>query len=167
MSRADETPPRHRLPDRVLALPMFLMLSLTRLGYRHALSSQIELRMPQYVVLAVLDDSGPCSQKAIAESMDFDKSDVTKLVNELEERGFVRRAEDHEDRRRHRVLLTAKGRSQLEASDRELNASMKTFLSALSPAEYRQLQQLLLKAIRAHDARFGASESGGGGAGLD
>jgi DNA-binding MarR family transcriptional regulator len=107
------------------------------------------------VVLALLEDSGPCSQKSVAERIGFDKSDVTKLMNDLEDRGLVRRVDDPEDLRRHRVTLTAKGKHQLEASDRELNASMRTFLSALSAVEYRQLQQLLLKAIRAHDARFG------------
>ncbi len=158
MSRADETNLMQRLPKRVLALPMYLMLTLTREGYRHAVRSQVGLRLPHYVVLAVLEDSGPCSQKSIAECIDFDKSDVTKLVNELEHRGFVRRVNDPEDHRRHRVTLTAKGKHQLEASDRELNASMRTFLSGLSAVEYHQLQQLLLKAIRAHDPRFGDSD---------
>jgi DNA-binding MarR family transcriptional regulator len=158
MSPAEETSPLQRLPDRVLALPMYLMLALTREGYRHGVRSQVELRMPHYVVLAVLEDSGPCSQKSIAECIGFDKSDVTKLMNELEDRGLVRRVDDPEDHRRHRVTLTAKGKHQLEASDRELNGSMRTFLSALSAVEYRQLQQLLLKALRAHDARFDNSE---------
>ena len=40
----------------------------------------------------------------------------------------------------------------------ELNSSMKTFLSALSKTEYQQLQRLLLKAIRAHDPRFGGNQ---------
>jgi DNA-binding MarR family transcriptional regulator len=142
-----------RLPDRVLALPMYLMLTLTREGYRHAVRNRVELRMPEYVVLAVLEDAGPCSQRSIAERTGFDKSDVTKLINELEDRALVQRVQDPDDLRRYRVTLTGKGKRRLEEGDVELNASMRAFLSALSEAEYRQLQKLLLKAVRAYDER--------------
>lgn len=144
-----------RLPERVLRLPVYLMLALTREGYRHAIRSGIALRMPHYVVLAILADAGPCSQKQIAECIALDKSDVTKLMNELESQELLQRVEDPQDRRRHSVTLTTKGKRQLEVSDRELNDSMREFLSALSEAEYRQLRQLLLKALRGHDGRFG------------
>jgi DNA-binding MarR family transcriptional regulator len=155
MNDSDKTASVQRLPERVLTLPMYLMLALTREGYRHAVRSKVDLRMPHYVVLAVLEEAGPCNQKQIAECIALDKSDVTKLMNELESRGLVQRVNDPEDRRRHRVTLTAKGKRQLETSDRELNSSMKMFLSGLSETEYKQLQRLLLKAIRAHDPRFG------------
>lgn len=91
--------------------------------------------------------------------MDFDRSDVTKLVNDLEGRGSVARLIDSADLRRYRVSLTAKGKRQLEISDRELAESMRSFLSALSATEYRQLHQLLLKAIRSRDPRFDAAGS--------
>jgi DNA-binding MarR family transcriptional regulator len=155
MSGDDQTTSMQQLPDRVLALPVYLMLALIREGYRHAVRSKVDLRMPHYVVLAVLEEAGPCNQKQIAECIALDKSDVTKLMNELESRGLVQRVNDLQDRRRHRVTLTIKGKRQLEASDRELNSSMKMFLSGLSETEYEQLQRLLLKAIRAHDPRFG------------
>jgi len=143
------------LPERVLKLPVYLMLALTREGYRHAVKSGVKLRMPHYVVLSILANSEPCSQKEIAEQIALDKSDVTKMMNELESLGLVQRVEDAQDRRRHSVHLTTKGKKQLDSSDRELNESMRDFLSALSEAEYRQLQHLLLKALRRHDARFG------------
>jgi DNA-binding MarR family transcriptional regulator len=145
------------LPQRLLALPMYVMLALTREGYRYAVRSKVQIRMPQYAVLAVLDQLGPSSQKAIAESIGFDKSDVTKIINDLESRALVQRQEDSEDSRRHRVTLTAKGRRQLNAGEEELTASMKEFLRGLSEQEYRQLHGLLLKAIEVHDVRFRAA----------
>jgi DNA-binding MarR family transcriptional regulator len=147
------------MPERLLALPMYLMVELSREGYRHAVKSGVEIRMPQYAVLAVLAEIGSCSQKAIAERIGFDKSDLTKIINELERSGLVQRLQDEEDSRRHSVTLTAKGKRQLEVSDRELTASMKAFLHGLNAQEYRQLQQLLLKAMQAHDERFGTSAS--------
>ena len=133
---------------------MYLMLALTREGYRNVVKSGLQIRMPQYAVLAALGEFGPSSQKVIAECVGLDKSDVTKIVNELQSRGFVRRLEDEEDNRRHRVTLTGKGRKQLEASDRELVAEMRRFLRGLNEREYHQLNQLLLKAIQVHDERF-------------
>jgi DNA-binding MarR family transcriptional regulator len=133
---------------------MFLMVALTREGYRHALRGKLEIRMPDYAVLAVLAESGDSSQQTIVERVGFDKSDVTKIINRLESQSLVQRSDDKVDLRRHSVALTAKGRRQLEASDKELVHSMKTFLRGLHPQEYQQLQQLLLKAIRVHDQRF-------------
>ncbi len=157
------TDTEHRLPERLLALPMYLMLALTREGYRHAMRSKVKIRIPQYAVLAVLDQLGPSSQRTIGESIGFDKSDVTKIVNGLESRGLVQRHEDPQDSRRHRVTLTEKGKRELESSDSELTDSMKKFLRGVSAQEYRQLHELLLKAIAVHDVRFrpGATESAG------
>lgn len=143
-----------RLPERLLALPMYVMLALTREGYRHGLRSRLQIRMPHYAVLTILDQLGPSSQKAIVESIGFHKSDVTKIINDLERHALVQRQEDTEDSRRHRVTLTAKGRRQLAASAEELTASMREFLRGLNDQEYRELQGLLLKAIEVHDARF-------------
>lgn len=143
-----------RLPERLLSLPMYVMLALTREGYRHGVRSGLKIRMPHYAVLAILDQRGPISQKLIVESIGFHKSDVTKIINDLETHALVERQEDTEDSRRHRVTLTAKGKRQLEASAQELTASMRGFLRGLNDLEYRELKRLLVKAIEVHDARF-------------
>jgi len=138
---------------------MYLMLALTREGHRHAVQSKIHIRMPHYAVLATLAEFGSSSQQEIAERIGFDKSDVTKIINALEEQELLRRTTDEADRRRHSVTLTAKGRRQLDASDREIVASMRSFLRGLSSPEYQQLQQLLLKALQVHDPRFVSSQA--------
>jgi DNA-binding MarR family transcriptional regulator len=103
-----------------------------------------------------LAEFGASDQRTIAERAGFVKSDVTKIINRLESKSLVRRTEDEADHRRHSVALTAKGRRQLEVSDEELVDSMQVFLRGLDAEEYRQLQQLLLKAIQVHDERFAA-----------
>ena len=133
----------HSLPGRLVALPMYLMLALTRNVYRHAIRSKVPIRMPHYAVLAVLAEFGPSSQQGIAERIGFDKSDVTKIINRLEEQALAAGGRRSGSRCRHSVSLTAKGRRQLEVSDKELVASMRTFLTGLSAQEYRLLQQLL------------------------
>ena len=141
-------------PSRLTTLPMYLMLALTREGYRHAVRSKLEFRMPDYAVMAVLAEFGASDQRTIAERVGFDKSDVTKIINRLESKSLVRRTEHEADHRRHCAALTSKGRRLLEVSDQELVDSMKVFLRSLDNEEYRQLQRLLLKAIKVHDQRF-------------
>jgi DNA-binding MarR family transcriptional regulator len=143
-----------RQPRRLMALPMYIMLALGREGYRNSLKMGLKIRMPHYAVMAILAEFGPSSQRSIAECAGFDKSDVTKIVNDLENQKLVRRLEDKEDTRRHRVTLTSKGKRQLETSDKELNNASQAFLRGLTPEEYRQLNQLLLKAIQVYDERF-------------
>jgi DNA-binding MarR family transcriptional regulator len=101
-----------------------------------------------------LAEFGASDQRTLAERVGFDKSDVTKIINRLEDRSLVRRTEDAADHRRHSVALTVKGTRQLEISDQELVDSMKVFLRGLDAGEYRELQRLLLKAIQVHDRRF-------------
>jgi MarR family transcriptional regulator, lower aerobic nicotinate degradation pathway regulator len=149
----------HPHPIRLRALPMFLMLALTRQGYRHAVRSKLEFRMPDYAVMAILAEFGASDQRTIVDRAGFDKSDVTKIINRLEGKSLVQRSKNEADRRRHRVALTAKGRRQLAVSDKELVASMKVFLRGLDAEEYHQLQHLLLKAIQVHDQRFAPDPS--------
>lgn len=144
----------HDLPERLLELPMYVMMALQREGYRRALESGVRIRMSHYAVLAVLAQFGPSSQKQIAERLGFDKSDATRIINQLEDQALIQRAEDEADRRRHTVSMTAKGRKQLEARDAELGACMRLFLRGLSSAEYQQLKRLLRKAMQVHDGRF-------------
>ncbi|HEX7676066.1 MAG TPA: MarR family winged helix-turn-helix transcriptional regulator [Bdellovibrio sp.] len=135
-----------RLPSRILRLPMYLMLTLTREGYRHAVRSDLKFRMPEYTVLAILEEFGPSDQRAIGERMGFDKSDVTKIINALESEGLVAREEDKIDKRRHCVALTAKGKRDLKDIGSDIEKSMRSFLRGLEPSEYATLTKLLIKA---------------------
>ncbi|MBS1969393.1 MAG: MarR family transcriptional regulator [Bdellovibrionales bacterium] len=145
---------QNELPTRLLDLPMYLMLILSRIGYRNAVQSKIKFRMPEYAVMATLEEFGPSNQQALAQRVGFDKSDVTKIINNLEAAGFLSRKEDHEDRRRYWVNLTTSGKRQLEHAEREITETMKSFLGGLSSSEYKMLQKLLLKALAKHDSRF-------------
>ncbi len=137
---------------------MYLMLALSREGYRYGLEQGKSIRMPHYAVLATLAEFGSSSQRDITECVGFDKSDVTKIINDLETLGLVERRVDRQDARRHRVGLTAAGQRQLIASDGELNAASRAFLGGLSARDYRQLIGLLLKALRVHDSRFAGTD---------
>jgi DNA-binding MarR family transcriptional regulator len=142
------------LPQQLIELPMYLMLTLVKQGYRHAVRSDHKFRMPDYAVLSVLSEFGASDQRAIGERLQFDKSDVTKIINHLESEGLVERGEHKEDKRRHQVALTSKGKKQVESIRQEIVNSMRSFLKGLSASEYEQLSKLLRKSLNAYDPRF-------------
>ena len=86
-------------------------------------------------VLVALADLGPLSQQQIADGLDADKSQVVRLIDQLEERGLVTRAADPTDRRRHRITLTGPGRQLVEWATPAVRRAEDHHLRGLTPAE--------------------------------
>jgi DNA-binding MarR family transcriptional regulator len=103
-----------------------------------------------YRLLAALAEFGPSSQADLARGTGVDRSDVVAALNELAERGLVKRATDAADRRRNTVSITAAGNRRLAALDDVLDGIQDRLLAALSPAERRQLVTLLDRIVESH-----------------
>jgi len=97
----------------------------------------------QWAILSALDQSGgPMSLAALARSMMVSKQNMTGMMARLEQLGFAERADDPNDLRSSRVVLTRRGRATIEKlrpvyeqwrsalgadlSDRDLTAAAKT-----------------------------------------
>ncbi|MEY4487777.1 MAG: hypothetical protein RIQ79_285 [Verrucomicrobiota bacterium] len=101
------------------------------------------LTAPQYNVLNILaatPDGKGLSQRELGDILVVDRSNVTGLVDRMEKCGWVRRADDAEDRRIYRVELTAKGR-KLWARVEPRYAEVVRQVTA--GAEQRQMQSAL------------------------
>jgi len=61
-------------------------------------------------VIKVLSEEGPMPARAVAERLNLDTSNITGVIDRLEERGYVRREVDAEDRRVKPLMITALGR---------------------------------------------------------
>jgi DNA-binding MarR family transcriptional regulator len=81
-----------------------------------------------------------------------DKAQITRLVQQLVDRGWLLREPDPADGRRHRLALSASGRSvqRLMQQQRQRFASRMT--ADLSAAEQQLLQALLLRVLAAGEA---------------
>lgn len=109
-----------------------------------------------WLVLSAIAAGPRQTQLSLAHGLGLDKTTLTSLLDRLERRGLVTRRPDSHDRRARIPEVTDAGRrvQQLVAEQRDRAEEMA--LCDLSPAEQRQLRELL--------TRLAAHPSGGGGA---
>ncbi len=115
-----------------------------------------ELPRPDFLVLARLAstrDGDPCRLSDLAQAEGLDPSTMSRRVASLCERGLVERAPDPDDRRAHRLRLTAEGERAL-AVERTRRATVITdALSDWDEADKEQLAALLAQLTDSLEAR--------------
>jgi MarR family transcriptional regulator, lower aerobic nicotinate degradation pathway regulator len=144
-----------RLPKELVASTSFLM---KRLGYAAreramAAYEQTGLGPYHHAVLIVLGEETRETQGAIADALGYDRGQLVGLLDELEERGFVERRRDPDDRRRHLVRLTPDGRQMLRRLRALAGKIEDEFLAPLSDEERASLHALLLRLAEKHEPR--------------
>ena len=136
-------------PDRVRGLPSWLVAQVARrsqLLVEDALAEE-GARRQHYVVLASLAEQGHSSQADLGRRLWIDRSDLHALLNDLEQRGWVARVRDEQDRRRNVVTLTRSGRAALARLDKRVHAAQDALLASLAAADRRELLRLLQRVI--------------------
>jgi MarR family transcriptional regulator, lower aerobic nicotinate degradation pathway regulator len=88
---------------------------------------------------------GPATQREIAERAAQHPTGVSRLLDELERGGYVRRHRDPADRRKVRVQITPPGIARLEQSRPQVTAAVDEVLGPLTLAERQALRSLLGK----------------------
>lgn len=96
-----------------------------------------------YRLLAALLEYGPASQISLGRRTGIDRSDVVAALDDLAERGFVRRTRDEADLRRNVVTVTAAGRRHFRRLDDLVLGVQDELLAPLSATERRTLVALL------------------------
>jgi DNA-binding MarR family transcriptional regulator len=113
-----------------------------------ALASEHELSPPQLGALKALNPDHPPAMSELAEVLGCDNSNVTGIVDRLEHRGLVERRPAEHDRRVKHLALTDEGRELRERLAERMHAPPAA-LERLTPAEQRQLRDLLRRAVDA------------------
>jgi MarR family transcriptional regulator, organic hydroperoxide resistance regulator len=111
-----------------------------------AACSEHELTKPQAGALLQLDPDRPIGMSALAGVLMCDASNVTGLVDRLEDRGLVERQSAPHDRRIKMLALTPAGARVRRELDSRLG-NPPPGLAALSAADQRALRDLLRRAL--------------------
>jgi DNA-binding MarR family transcriptional regulator len=102
----------------------------------------------ELAVLTVLASGEPASQQQAAQRLGVDRTTMVALVDDLEDKGLVRRHAHAEDRRRNVVELTEKGHDRLHHAGQAAQGAERRFLAPLSREDGERLKATLLAVIQ-------------------
>jgi DNA-binding MarR family transcriptional regulator len=111
------------------------------------LAAKYQLTAIQAKVLLLLQPDGAMTMRAIAGQLEYDASNLTGVVDRLEEMGVVRRQPHPSDRRAKGVVLTAEGQRVRRAFWDRLISNTGP-LGKLNDRELVSLRRLLGAALR-------------------
>jgi DNA-binding MarR family transcriptional regulator len=111
-----------------------------------AVASEFELSPPQVRALGVLDPERPVPMSELADALHCDNSNVTGIVDRLEDRGLVERRSATHDRRVKMLAVTDRG-AEVRARLAERLDEAPEPLARLSPEDQRTLRDIMHRAL--------------------
>ena len=131
-----------------------MLLAMVRVELVRALeaefaSQNVDLSFTQYLILKKAAQLGPVSATELARSVDLDGGAMTRQLDQLERKGYLRRTPHAQDRRALRIELTDAGRTlwqdtALVCSDRVMAAAQRSLDKAESAQLHDYLERVLL-----------------------
>ena len=117
----------------------------------HAQVRALGLRVPEWRVLACLNDQDGQMVTKLAEFALVEQSRLTKIIDQMVARGLLERRADGQDKRRVRVCLTAQGRqisAELTDKARAHELSVLARLPKDQAAQLKPTLQALLATLK-------------------
>ena len=108
----------------------------------------VELSPPHAGILRAIAAAPGRSQQALSAQLGMLPSRVVVYVDELEERGYVERRRNPDDRRLHALYLTAAGKRLMRKLSEVAREHERKLTAALDPEQYSTLRDLLAMLAR-------------------
>ena len=131
-----------------------ILLGLVRAEIVRAMEGELaakglDLRFTQFLILKRLARLGPMSASELARSVELDGGAMTRQLDQLEGKGYLRRCPHEQDRRALRIELTAAGDAMwqelTDCNERVLEAAQRS----LEEDERDRLHDYLERVLRA------------------
>ena len=103
----------------------------------------VEINYSQHLVVKILAKTGPQMPGELARFLDHNAGAMTRLIDQLEDKGFVRRKPHAQDRRALTIELTPAGHDLWKAMSHYMERAQELALQDLKEADRTNLFELL------------------------
>jgi DNA-binding MarR family transcriptional regulator len=107
----------------------------------------VDLNFTQFLALKRLGEAGPMAPSELARTLNYNPGALTRLLDKLEQSGYLERVPDPTDRRALRLELTASGRAVRQRMLACGNAAAERAFADITRAERRQLRGVLTRVL--------------------
>lgn len=143
-SMTDSTSDHTTLAPTTQSLPIALIRAReTLLRELRPMLAEAGVSEPQWRILRVLIESGPCSVQGLAETACLQPASVSRILQSMVERALVERVQDRENRRRQVVSVTEEGRALVARFTPVSRGITDAFAARFGTERYQQLIALL------------------------
>lgn len=136
--------------DRFYTGELGFMVTSVRNGIHDALERELapfELTTPQYVVLNCLARGWGRTPSDFCRVLAYDSGAMTRLLDRIVAKGFIRRVENEADRRSHLIELTELGQAALPQAFAATDVVMRRLLAGFSEDDAQTLHLLLSRLL--------------------
>jgi len=103
----------------------------------------------QFKVLIIIAQYGVDSPGELCRHLSLDSGSMTRMLDRLEQKGFLARQRCEADRRQVRLVLTEEGQKLADRLPHIGAEAMNELAGAITPAELKTLEQILKKILLA------------------
>jgi DNA-binding MarR family transcriptional regulator len=107
----------------------------------------LDITTAQFAIMAHLAFNLADSASALCSGMDYDPGAMTRMVDRLEAKGFVRRVRERGDRRKLRLELTEEGKAAFPKMKARVVVVLNRLLRDFSKAEAAKLREFLKRML--------------------
>jgi DNA-binding MarR family transcriptional regulator len=113
-----------------------------------------DISVTQCYALSALIRTGPLRLDALSRELYLDKSSTSRLVDQLETKGYLVRGKDQDDGRAIQLEVTEAGRALYTRIERGLVEQQKQLVADFDPEVRRAASELIATLARAAGVRF-------------
>ncbi|MBN8888102.1 MAG: MarR family transcriptional regulator [Rudaea sp.] len=117
--------------------------SMLRLIEREIKADGVEINYSQHLVVKILAKTGPQMPGDLARFLDHNAGAMTRLIDQLEDKGYVRRKPHAQDRRALTIELTPAGQDLWRAMSQYMERAQELAMQDLKAPDRTKLFELL------------------------
>ncbi|WP_171102210.1 MarR family transcriptional regulator [Ruegeria sp. HKCCD7255] len=137
--RASLPPTRKSLPVSLILAREAVMAPIRKMLLKAGITEQ------QWRVLRVLSESGPMDAGNLAKRAGLMSPSLTRIVQSMQNSGYVQRETDADDRRRHHIAITSQGQAIIDTHLSEAIEIAEHYRTLLGDKDHDKLLTLLQK----------------------